>query len=496
MTTRQQPAQRAPANGPAAPAGDPPAADPRAGDPRAGDAAVGDLPAEAAGSRPPLLGWAGRALALLFPQAPAGQRSRTAAGWIALVSLVAIAVGAFVQLERQQGVPAWQSLWAEDHRIFLPQVLQSPWGSLLRPYDGYIELVPRLIAEVVARLPILDAAAGFAIAGALVSSCTAVFVFHASSGHVRRPELRILLAASVLLLPTALIELANSGVNTPWYLLYGLFWALLWRPRSRWGMLAAALMCFAASSSIVLAALYIPLAAARVIALPRVREHAATLGWLAGGLVQVPALLAGATYHQATTPGKALAFFGHNVILPTVAGHGLADLLWASFGLAGATVIATVIVAAVVAWMLIRGAPSVRVFVLAALGIGLILCLVPVFVHGDVANVQPLRNALFVKGSRYGQVPILILGSSLIVGADAFQRRTGIRFERAARVTAAVVLAAVLGINWATSYRYPNDRTSVSPWTQQVAAIRLHCQRHPGGHIRALGDAPCSVLRG
>ena len=106
-----------------------------------------------------------------------------------------------------------------------------------------------LIAEGVARLPFSGAAVAFALAGATIASCCAVFVFHACSGHVRAPALRVLLAVSVLLLPTAIVEIANSGVNSPWYLLFAVFWALLWRPRSRIGMAAAALVCFAAASS-------------------------------------------------------------------------------------------------------------------------------------------------------------------------------------------------------------------------------------------------------
>ncbi len=124
--------------------------------------------------------------------------------------------------------------------------------------------------------------------GALVAAGTAAFVFQASAGHVRAVALRGVLAASVVLLPTALLEVANSAADSPWYLMYALFWALLWRPRSRRGLALAALIGLAAMSSQIIAALYLPLAAARVIALPRLREHAATASLLAGLILQVP----------------------------------------------------------------------------------------------------------------------------------------------------------------------------------------------------------------
>ena len=144
-------------------------------------------------------------LAPLFPQAPQAPRSRGAAVIGRLADLVAVAAGAWILLERQIGVPAWNSIWAEDHEIFLPGALLHPWSSLFQPYDGYLELLPRLIAEGVARLPLSDAAVAFALAGATIASCCAVFVFHACSGHVRTPALRVLLAVSVLLLPTAIV---------------------------------------------------------------------------------------------------------------------------------------------------------------------------------------------------------------------------------------------------------------------------------------------------
>jgi len=296
-------------------------------------------------------------------------------------------------LVRQTGVPAWETLIAEDRSVFLPQALLQSWGSLTRPYAGYLQLYPRLIAEVATAFPLRDAAAVFAVAGALTASCTAVFVCCASSGHIRRSELRLLLAASVLLLPTALLSIANSGVDSPWYLLFGVFWALLWRPRSRAGMAAAALLCFAAAASNVLAALYLPLVAARVIALPRVREQAATLGLLAGGLVQLPAVLTLSRRGQPTTFARALAFYGREVLLGAAAGYHGALLLRDGLGLTGATAIAASVVAALAAWALIRGGPRVRVLVVTGIILGLVLTLVPVLITGWVANLPLPRGA-------------------------------------------------------------------------------------------------------
>jgi len=449
------------------------------------------------GARAPLFGRVGQVLLLLFPQAPAARRSRSATIAIALASLAAVAGGAWLLLARQQGRPAQGSLVAEDHKIFLPQALAHPWGSLFRAYDGYEELVPRLIGQVVAKLPFRDAAVGFAISGAVIASCCAVFIFYACAGHVRTLALRVLLAASVILLPTGLASIANTGVNSPWYLLFAAFWALVWRPRSLAGAVVAAVVCFAAASSNALAALYLPLVAARVIALPRVREQAAAIGLIAGGALQLPAVLTLSRHTQSTSLDQALAFYGHLVILPAVAGHHLGDLLWARVGLTAATLIAAAVVATVTVWACLRAGPRARVFVLAALLLGLILTLVPVFVHGNVANIALSRTALYARGSRYAQAPIMLIDSALIVAVDSYLRRGGIRFERVAHATAAALLVAVLAILWVNDFRYANTRATSPSWSATVARVERSCQQAPRSRVYVLNETlPCARLVG
>jgi hypothetical protein len=99
--------------------------------------------------RTPLFGRAGRTLAELFPEVHGASRtgaSRWHAAQAAVVPL-AVLLGAGVLLERQAGDPPWHTLWAEDGRVFLPDALAHPLSSLVTPYAGYLQLVPRLIAD-------------------------------------------------------------------------------------------------------------------------------------------------------------------------------------------------------------------------------------------------------------------------------------------------------------------------------------------------------------
>jgi hypothetical protein len=169
-------------------------------------------------------------------------------------------------------------------------------------------------------LPIRDAAVGFAVGGALVTSACALFVYHASEGHISSRWLGVLLGLSVVLLPVAQLEIADNAVNSPWYLLVALFWAVLWRPVTRGAAVAALAVGFFAAASSSLALLFAPLIAARVITLPwRIREQSVTAGWVVGSLLQVFVILTSHLSQTGTTGlAKGRLYYSQDVILPSL----------------------------------------------------------------------------------------------------------------------------------------------------------------------------------
>jgi hypothetical protein len=421
----------------------------------------------APGGPRPLLGRLGRTLELLFPLAsPPRPRSLRCTIRVAIGYATVLGMGAGVLLIRQAGRPSWSTMWAEDGGAFLPRARSHPWSSIFREQAGYLQLVPQLIADVVARSPRSFAAPEFAMAGALVASGCAIFVFHASGGHIHRPGLRALLACSVILLPTAVIEIANSGVDAPWYLMYALFWALLWRPRSAAGMTLAAFIAFVTMASNILNLLYLPLVAARVLALPRAREQAVTFGWLAGIAFQVPGILQShEPAHVAPVPAG-FHFYAQHVLVAAVAGWRLALWLQTAIGLPACIAITAAVVAAVVAWAAWQGGSRVRVLAVAALGMGVILTVIPALLRFWVAGA--VSSDVWVPGSRYTASAILLIDAIAVVGVDAFLRRPDIR-RRGLRLAAVLLLVAGLGIGWSTSVRYSNLRSG-SPSSSRTYA--------------------------
>ena len=399
---------------------------------------------------------------------------------VILVQVAAVALGALAMLARVGGRPAWESVWAEDRGIYVPDALAHPW-HLLQSYGGYLQLVPRLIGQIAALLPIRHASVALAVGGALVASACGLFAYQASAGHIGSRWLRVLLGLSVVLLPVAQLEIADNGVNSIWYLLVALFWAALSRPRSRAGAVVAAVVAFVAAASSSLALLFAPLFAARAVVVPRsLREHAATAGWAAGSVLQIVAIV---TSHQSRLrprdPVNAVLFYAHDVLLPALGWHlpwHLRDLL----GPTGATALAGSLIAVVLALVVVTQDRRCRVFVVTAVATGLVFV---AFTSALAWNGLGLPVTVAVEhGARYATLPILLLDAALIVAADAYAHRW---WPRPKAIVAVAALVAVLAAGWATDFRYPVRRLSGphAAWEHTASAWLRHCLRRPAGTI-------------
>jgi hypothetical protein len=431
---------------------------------------------------PPPAGHGVRAvLTDLFP-APPGLPHRTGlARWAFFpVQIAAVALGALVMLSRIGGRVAWNRVWAEDPGIYLPQAIAHPW-HLLQSYGGYLQLVPRLIAQIAALVPIGSASVVFAIGGAVIAAGCGLFTYHASAGHVSSRWFRVLLGLSVVLLPVAQLEIADNGVNSIWYLLVALFWAALWRPRTRTGAAVAAVVAFAAAASSSLGLLFAPLFAARAAVVPRrPREHAATTGWALGSLLQLVSIL---TSHQSRlkphNPVNAVLYYSREVLLPALGWH-LSWHLRHLVGLTAATILAGGIIAVVLAAAVVTQPGRCRVFVVAAVATGLLFTAVTsMFAWGGPAQRVTIAAE---HGARYSTLPILLLDAALIVAADGYASRW---WPRPKAIAAVAALVAVLAAGWATDFRYPVRRFAgpASNWEHTSGNWLRYCEHKPAGTI-------------
>ncbi len=464
------------------------------------------------------------ALVVLFPETPEGgtpqpepghadaARSAGRRALYVAIQVAAVCIGTVVLLLRIGGVPAWDSVYAEDQGVFLVDAFAHPW-HLLASYGGYEELVPRLVGQLVSYLPLADVAVPFALTGAGIAALCALFIYHAMDGWIRSPWLRALVGAALILLPLAPIEIADSTVACPWYLLIALFFGLLWRPKSWAGMTAAALVAFAAASSEILVLFYAPLVLLRVIALPRWREQAVTAGWLAGLLVQVPVVLESYAQHtqrvtKLSRPVQAVEFYFHNVVLRAF-GWRVSLRLVEIAGLNGATVIVCAILVAVFGLALVTGSRQVRVFVAVALIMGFEQTVFAATLVRYVIYQHYSYN--FEGGSRYSAMPIMAMTAAAVVAVDAYRRRQAmagggekIPLLRQSPWALAVVaaLVCVLALGWLSDYRYVTGR--VSPWGHwepTAEKMLAACEHSASGEITTWTwyhrtiTIPCSRLR-
>jgi hypothetical protein len=511
-----------------------------------------------AGPRGPRLGgkrrdgagnWRER-LAALFPEAavsearvstatvseakgtPSRRPRRRAVGVAAQVAVVCAA--AAVLLLRVAGIPAWDGTYAEDNGVFLVDALVRPW-HLLVPYSGYLELGPRVIGQIVASfLPIVDASAAYAITGALIGGAAGLFLYHASEGYIRAPWARALLGGGLVLLPIAPLDIIDSGVDSPWYAMAALFFAVLWRPRSWPGMVAAALVACYASSSEIVAVIYAPLLLIRLIALPRVREHAVTAGWLLGLMLQVPVVVLSYTQHKQrlgalATPGQAVAFYCHNVILRALGWH-LSIWLKSAAGYNGATAIVGALVALAIGWTVVAGDRPVRLFAVIALLTGFVQTIFDATISQYVIFQQPTPT--FMAAARYSTIPVLLIAATGIAAVDSYIRRHraaretsaardivaardigaprairairaiwAVRSRGARPLVAACLLVCVLGFGWVTDFRYASQRINAGRWLPYAQSLVTACTRDPAGGatLNAWGGhhftVPCARIR-
>lgn len=185
----------------------------------------------------------GRArLALLWPSPRPGP---TAPGPLAV--LLVLAVSLAVQAVRVR--PLRDGVWAEDGTIFLADAVDAPLQeTLLRPYAGYLHVLPRLLAEAVSWLPLAASAVALLACAVLVVSALALVLLACLADHVPSLLGRVVVVGFVVLLPVGRETVGNIA-NLHWFLLVTAVCVMFWTPRGRAGSGVAAVVVVLATLS-------------------------------------------------------------------------------------------------------------------------------------------------------------------------------------------------------------------------------------------------------
>jgi len=266
----------------------------------------------------------------------------------------------------------------------------------------------------------------------------------------------------------------------------------------------ALVLAFTAVASNSLGILFAPLVVARLYALRRPFGDAVSIGWLAGSLAQIPFMISAyqsgssRLSNQMAPPGLSLAFYGHDVVLPTFGWH----MVWwlrSLAGLNGATAIVSVALVAIFAVILVTQAGA-RPFVVTALVIGFIFPVLGITVTAHLA-----RSTMFPAeqpGSRYTVLPIYLFISAAIVAVDyALRRRREHGSVRPAVAVAVTALVAVLAFSWVVDFQYVGWRSNWGwTWAPIAAKWQHDCAVSKTGDITEHAGAtnqtlPCERIR-
>jgi hypothetical protein len=403
-----------------------------------------------------------------------------------IFALLAAFFGAtLLHLWRQRGVPVWNSLWAEDGRVFVTDAIRNFSGTFFDQNGGYIHVVPRLIAGSVAWLPVAEAAAGMAVGAAAVITLVAIFVYFASSEVLRTREARFGLAAAVVLLPVPGSELLANTTNLHFYLLFACFWALVWQAETRSALGSRGLVVCAAALSDPLTVLFLPLA----IAAPVVRRNRLALvvpGLFFAALVLQYAIISGGARPERNWGfrlGALPEIFSLRVAGGLLVGDRFLGDAWAAYGRTFAYG-AFLLAAAVIAVLLARTDRRTAAFVLTALGYsGLFFCVQ--LVGRGTGGMDPDWHGFQLNGARYVLLPFLLITSVILVLLDAPPVRLRGPASIWPRRIGLLWLAALLAVN----YPVTSDRSRGPRWDDELTHARRVCDA-PGKRAASVLVSP------
>jgi hypothetical protein len=380
----------------------------------------------------------------------------------AIAVLVAGIIVFLAVLLRQEGVPKADTIWAEDGQVFLGCAYQpDSLGCLLRPYQGYVHLVPRLIAFVAVLGPPTSVSVLTTILAALVAALCAAIAASSIVDATGSAVAGLLGGSGLGLVWQAGREVLGNAANIHWVLLAA---ALV------------AMACVALGAPIRRSTIALAVAAAATSAFAPLVAIGAGIGVLlrrpgaarlliptavAAGLELLVVLTSARVVPSVPSPGFAqiAAFLRTEVIrngffgpLPLVVG---ALVLVALILVMGALALAagrrrvTMVTAATVAAMI---------------GTGFAVCLVSVI----------LNRAL---NPRYAYLPDTLIVAGLAIAAGVLARELGAAAGSGRRLAPAVVpvVALVVGIGFAASFRL-QARASTGPSVpQEIAGAAASC---------------------
>ncbi len=387
-----------------------------------------------------------------------------------MLALAALGLGAALELVRQTGAGALNTLYAEDGQVFLTQALKGP---PIHPFDvsymGYLHTLPRLLALLAAALPPQWAAAIMSGGSALITTALALLVFRATAGHFHHVAARALITASFVLLPVGTVEVFNDAANLHWFLMFVSFWVLLWRTPRPWELAVGCVVLLLTGLSDPLTLLLAPIVVLRVIALRQWRDQLFAVAWSVGEALQVLGIVASHAHRELpimTNAAWVTARYAFDVLGRGVFGTNLLGGAHPSLAAIILTVLA-VLGLGLLGLIAVRsgGVPQYSVPALAAFESAVFFA-VPVVLTGYSAP-------------RYWVVPVLLVVAAVAGVLDRPAPRLAAGAWSGVRLAAVALLVLV----WAVDFPLDNPRAAGPTWSSQLRRAETTCTGAPSASV-------------
>ncbi|HEV7400588.1 MAG TPA: hypothetical protein VGN84_10010 [Solirubrobacterales bacterium] len=389
-----------------------------------------------------------------------------------MIIVAFVALAAFLQLLRLGPSNALNSLWAEDGMTFLGEALNQDFLHLVTVTHGeYLVVLPRLIGEVGAAVPLYHAPMAMNLIAVLVIALGGLAVWFASAGQIHSPYLRALLVALMVLCPVSTVEGVATPTNVAWYAAFAVFWLLLWRPATIWGACLGALLILVTGLSTPATFFFLPIALLRAIAIRNRRDTLIVGAYALATALQVQAITH-SNEHVAVPiwTGHIITAFLQRVVDSSVLGLELGGSTWAAWGWPFLVAIVVTAIACLIA-MLLRTSSS-RLFAAIAVGTSVTMFMVSAYNRAPLGDlmVWPTggNNTL---GSRYAIIPTLLLISAGLALLDS------VRPLWRGRPLATIAAATVLLVSLVTSFDVRVDDTGRGGplWDESLHAATAQC---------------------
>ena len=373
-------------------------------------------------------------------------------------------------------------VWAEDGAVFLSTAYRLHYlAAVATPYAGYLQVVPRSIAAFTSVFPASDAAWVLAASAAAARVAVSLFVFRASSGHLRSTSVRAMLAAAVVLLPVGGYEVLDNIANLHWFLTFAAFWAVLWRPQRRWECALAAVVMVLAVGSDPLTVLLLPIVVLRAISMRRWRDQIVTVSFAAAGVVQAWAVLSGTRpTHETFSVFTVTKLFSIRVLLGALTGYWHTVALWRHLHYVAVGLGVIALLASIAPALRIGGS---RRWLATWAGVGSALAFFACF--AEPAVVPHLKLDVVSSLTRYDVLASLLMLTAIAAGLDALRWPASLVVRC---VIGAVFLSALPVDLVGSAQAWAHLETTVPSWHTAIANGRLECRLQAAAEPRG-GEA-------